>query len=66
MNSVKIAFIIVSSIEIMFLLLLMMAAPVWITPGYYWWSILCVVLSVSTSKGAINRMDSWDGFGRSW
>jgi hypothetical protein len=36
-------------------------APVFITPGYYWWSILLVCLALADGVAYGKRMDKWEG-----
>ena len=58
MKAAYIAFITISDI---FLLLFAALAPVYITPGYYWWTALALLFIVSNSVAFTKRMDKWQG-----
>lgn len=59
-NVVKIAYMILAVIFSLTLLTAMVLIPVYITPGYYWWSGLLFLLVLISSNGAATRMDEWD------
>lgn len=60
MNSVKVTYIICQTICYLVLLALAVAAPVWITPGYYYWTLFGIFLMIAESYGFENRLDSWN------
>lgn len=64
MNSVKIAYIIVMEVSEIFLICMAIAAPVWITPGYYWWTAFGIILMFSASICFTKRLNSWSDFGK--
>jgi hypothetical protein len=63
MNSVKCTYIICSFIFELAMLTLAVAAPVWITPGDYWWTIIAIAVAMSHSKAFTDRVNSWKDFG---
>jgi len=63
MNSVKIAYIVCSTVFELAFLFLAVVAPMWITPGLYWWTAAAVFLMACTSKGFTDRLNSWKSFG---
>jgi len=63
MNSVKIAYIIVSLIGDIFYLSAAVITPILVTPGYYWWTAFFLILAMATSCGLTKRLNSWGDFG---
>jgi len=63
MNIVKVTYIVCTMIEDLFLLSLAVAAPIWITPGYYWWTTLALWLIGANGNAFGKRLNSWDGMG---
>ena len=63
MNSVKIAYIIVSFIGDIFYLSAAVATPIWFTPGWYWWTAFFIILAAASSCGLTQRLNSWGDFG---
>jgi len=63
MNSVKITYLVCQTIIQLSLLMLAIFAPILITPGYYWWSVITGILMISGSVGCSSRMNSWNDFG---
>ena len=41
------------------LLSIAVAAPVWITPGYYWWTGFALLLLVTESAAFTKRIEKW-------
>ena len=63
MNSVKVAYIICTTILELSLLALAVAAPIWLTPGYYWWSAFALLMIGGVTVGFTERMNSWGDCG---
>jgi len=63
MDIVKATYIVCSMIESLFLISLAVAAPIWITPGYYWWTALALFLIGSSGNAFGKRLNSWGGMG---
>ena len=63
MNSVKITYIICSLLGDIMMLGLAVAAPIYLTPGYYWWTAFGVLMILFGSHGFSRRLDSWGDFG---
>lgn len=63
MNSVKVVYLICCSVGNIFFLLMAVITPIYLTPGYYWWTALFIFFVVSQSKNVSKRMNSWEGFG---
>lgn len=56
---VRVAYIVCSTITEVMLLGLAVAAPVWITPGWYWWTVFAVLLMLCRSLAFTERLNSW-------
>lgn len=63
MNAVRATYIICDLIGSLALLALAVAAPVWITPGIYWWTAFSIVLIFVQSAAFTKRLNSWEGMG---
>lgn len=63
MNSVKIAYMVLQVIFEIALLCVAVLAPIYITPGYYYWSAICLFLMIASSHGSTQRMNGWRDFG---
>ena len=63
MNAVKSTYIVCNAFLDVFLLSLAVAAPVWITPGYYWWTAFSILLVFAQGAAFRGRLNSWDGMG---
>ena len=59
MRSVRIAYIVCSMLFSLGLLILAILTPVIVTPGYYWWSALCLLLMATQSHAFSRRLNSW-------
>ena len=64
MTAVRITYLLCDLATFLVLLALAVAAPIWITPGYYWWTGFSIFLMFSQSHAFTNRLDSWDGMGK--
>lgn len=64
MNSVRICYMIVMMITDFVLLGVAIGAPIWLTPGYYWWTAFCIFLMFSNAVAFTNRLNSWGWVGR--
>lgn len=63
MNSLKITYMILATIIEIVFLALAVAAPIWITPDYYWWTAFSIFMLFASSYGATERMNSWKDIG---
>ena len=63
MNSVKITYMILITIMELSLFTTALLAPIYLTPGWYFWSVFSLVLMLLCSYGASERMNSWADFG---
>lgn len=63
MNIVKITYLILSTITSFLFLAVAIAAPIIITPGYYYWTVFCVFMIFACSHGMSVRLNSWEGMG---
>lgn len=63
MNSVKITYMILITVMELFLFTTALLAPIYLTPGWYFWSVFSIVLMLLCSYGASTRMDSWGTMG---
>jgi len=63
MNSVKITYIICSTVGQFALLGIAIAAPILWTPGVYWWTALALVMLFAGSSGTTKRVNSWGDMG---
>ena len=42
-----------------FLILFAALAPIWITPGWYWWTAFAILMLIGGSYGFSERLDKW-------
>lgn len=63
MNAVRITYLICDLIQTLVLLALAVASPIWITPGYYWWTAFAIVILLLGSVSFAKRLNSWEGMG---
>jgi len=59
MNSVKITYMVLSFIEYAFLFAFSVAAPIYVTPGYYWWTAIGIYLMYECGCAFGRRLNSW-------
>jgi hypothetical protein len=64
MNAVKCTYIIRSFIFELAMLALAVAAPIWLTPGKYWWTLFAIIASVGQSRAFSDRLNSWKDMGK--
>lgn len=55
----KSTYLICSLILEIVLLGLAVFAPIYITPGYYWWTAFAIFLMVVNAMGFSDRLDTW-------
>ena len=60
---IKITYIICYTICQIILLIGAVLIPVYITPGYYWWTIFLLLVMVCDSINFTKRLNSWEGMG---
>lgn len=63
MNDVRITYIICSMISTFGLLAIAIATPIWVTPGQYWWTALCIFMILGSSWSFTSRVNQWPGMG---
>ncbi len=63
MNALKISYMVLSAICQLSFVALAVAAPIWITPGYYWWTAFGILMMFSASIGFTKRLNSWEQMG---
>jgi len=63
MNSLKIAYILIMTLTELAFLALAVAAPVWITPDYYWWTVFGILMMFMSSHAFSQRLNSWGDIG---
>lgn len=63
MALVKSTYIVCCLVFMLAMITLAVAAPVWITPGYYWWTAFGIFGAVSQSNSFVKRLNSWGGCG---
>lgn len=61
MGSVRITYMVCHTVFVCLMIVLAMLAPLYITPGYYWWSILLVVFALADGVVYGKRVDKWEG-----
>lgn len=52
----KITYIIMSAVQQIFFLSAMLLAPIYITPGYYFWSVLFFILTIFSGMAMSDRI----------
>ena len=65
MNSVKIAYMIMQVIGEMFFFTMAVITPVYFTPGYYWWTMVFILLAIASAAATTDRINSWNELGKS-
>lgn len=63
MYSVRKTYLICVMIEDIFLLLFAALSPIYITPGYYWWTGLALFFAISGSHAFTKRVNQWGDLG---
>jgi len=63
MNSLKITYMVLSTITELAYVALAVAAPILITPGYYWWTAFGILMCFGCSHGFTKRLNSWKDMG---
>ena len=63
MSAVKAIYILCNFFFCLALLALAVASPVWITPGYYWWTAFGILMLFLQGSCYNKRLNSWDGMG---
>lgn len=64
MNSVRITYIVCDMIFSLALLVFAAVSPIWITPGYYWWTTFAILGLLSQGTAFTKRLNSWEGMGK--
>jgi len=63
MRSLKITYMILSTITEVGFLAFAVAAPIYITPDYYWWTAFGIFMMFACSHGFTRRVNSWKDMG---
>lgn len=63
MTAVRITYLIVDLVLYVVFLALAVAAPIWITPGQYWWTAFSIFLLFSQGCAFTKRLNSWGCMG---
>jgi hypothetical protein len=63
MTAVKVTYIICSLIFDLVLIGLAVASPIWITPGYYWWTGFSIIIMMANSSSFTQRLNTWGDCG---
>lgn len=63
MYTVRKTYLIIQLIMGIFLILFAALTPVYVTPGYYYWSAFCVFLLLSNSFAYTKRINQWGDLG---
>ncbi len=63
MTAVRITYLLCDLVLCLVALALAVAAPIWITPGYYLWTGFAIFLMFSQSYAFTKRLNSWGGMG---
>lgn len=63
MTLVRMTYIVCDTVFVLALLAFAAAAPVWVTPGYYWWTALAIFMMFSQGYAFTKRLNSWGGMG---
>ena len=63
MSSVKISYIVCTMLTEAMFFVAALLAPIYLTPGWYWWTAACIFLMLATGRGFTKRVNCWDGFG---
>lgn len=61
MNSLKIAYIISMSVGQILMLAAAVLIPIYITPGYYWWTAFFIIMVMGDGVMIGKRMNLWTG-----
>ena len=64
MYALKITYLVCDLVLGLVLLALAVFSPIWITPGYYWWTAFAIILMMGQSVSYTKRLNSWDGMGK--
>ena len=59
MTSLRITYLILTVVIDIFYVGLAVAAPIWITPGYYWWTAFGLIMLIGVSMSFTARVNSW-------
>jgi Trk-type K+ transport system membrane component len=62
-NSVKVTYLVLYTVFQLSFIALAVAAPIWITPDYYWWTAFGIGFSLLNSGGFTARVNSWKDMG---
>ena len=63
MTAVRITYMLCDLVFCLVVLALAVAAPIWITPGYYWWTGFAIFMIVGQGHAFTKRLNSWGWLG---
>ena len=63
MTLVRMTYIVCDTVFVLALLAFAAAAPVWVTPGYYWLTALALFMVFNQCYAFTKRLNSWGGMG---
>ena len=63
-HGVRAIYIICDLIGSFVLLGLAIVTPIYVTPGYYWWTVFCLLCLMSESISFANRLNTWGDMGK--
>jgi hypothetical protein len=63
MNSVKITYIAFHHVTQLIIIALILASPIYITPGWYWWSAIFGILYGLRANIFNERLNTWKDIG---
>mgnify|MGYP000016904759 CR=1 FL=1 len=61
---IRVTYMILNAVLILSFLFAAIVTPVWITPGYYFWTAFCIFLMMAASYSFSRRFDQWGREGR--
>lgn len=62
MNSYKSMYVVFNIIFQLIMLSLAVFSPIYITPGYYWWTGFGIMIMFLAAGSLTRRLDSWNSY----
>lgn len=60
MNGYRTSYLVCALLFDMVMIVLAVAAPIWLTPGSYWWTAFALMCFTAASSALSSRLDKWD------